>query len=91
MDTETISAAASTIASLLVILGLLVGCAFLAKRFRARLGADKTNGHMKISILSAKSLGMQQSLVVAEAAGQYFLLGICKGGITLISRLDHHE
>lgn len=88
MDTETISAATSMIVSLLVILGLLIVGAFLAKRVRGRLGADKAAGGMKISILSTRSLGLQQSLVVAEANGEYFLLGICKGGITLISRLN---
>lgn len=91
MDTETISAAVSVIISLLVILGLLVGCAFLAKRFRNRLGIDKAAGAMKISILSTRSLGVQQSLVVAEANGECFLLGVCKGGVTLISRLNSHE
>lgn len=91
MDTETISAATSMVISLLVILGLLVGCAYLAKRFRTRLGVDKTNSNIKISILSTKTLGMQQSLVVAEADGQRFLLGVSKGAIELISRLDHHE
>lgn len=91
MDTETISAATSIIVSLLIILGLLVVCAFLAKRVRLRLGGDKAAGGMRISILSTRSLGLQQSLVVAEANGEYFLLGVCKGGITLISRLDGHE
>lgn len=91
MDTETMSAAVSVTVSLLVILGLLVGLAFVAKRFRGRLGVDKALASMKISVLSTRSLGLQQSLVVAETNGEYFLLGVCKGGITLISRLNSHE
>lgn len=91
MDTETFSAAASMVVSLLVILGLLFAFAFFIKKFRTRLGVDKIAGDMKISVLSSRSLGMQQSLVVAETNGQYFLLGVCKGGITLISHLDRHE
>lgn len=91
VDSETVSAAISMIVSLLVILGGLVVCAFLIKKYKNRVGLDKTSGGMKISILSTRSLGMQQSLVVAEADGKYFLLGICKAGITLISRLDSHE
>ena len=91
MDTETVSASVSVIISLLVILGLLAGFAFFVKRFRNRLGIDKVAGGMKISVLSTRSLGIQQSLVVAEANGEYFLLGVCKGGITLISRLNSHE
>lgn len=91
MGTETISAAISMIVSLLVILGGLVICAFLIKKYKNRVGIDKASGGMRISILSTRSLGMQQSLVVAEADGKYFLLGVCKTGITLISRLDDHE
>lgn len=91
MDTETISAATSMVVSLLVILGLLVALAFFVKKFRMRPGVDKAALDMKISILSSRSLGVQQSLVVAETNGQYFLLGVCKGGITLISHLDRHE
>ena len=90
MDTETISAAVPMIISLLLILGLLVICAFAAKKLRARAGMDKAVGAMKISVVSSRSLGMQQSLVVAETNGEYFLLGVGKGGITLISRLGVH-
>ncbi len=91
MDTETISGAASTIASLLVILGLLVGLAFLARRLRGRMPGSKAGGNMPVSILSSRPLGGQHSLVIAEAGGQRFLLGISRGGIALISRLDAHE
>ncbi|WP_298222532.1 flagellar biosynthetic protein FliO [Acidocella sp.] len=91
MDTETISGAASTIASLLIILGLLAGLAFLARRFKGRLPGSKAGGNMPVSILSSRPLGGQQSLVIAEAEGQRFLLGISRGGIVLISRLDAHE
>lgn len=92
MDTEIISAASSTILSLLVILGLLVICAYFAKRFlRHQNGSKKANGTMLISILCSRPLGAQQNLVVAEAKGQIFLLGVGRNGITLISRLEHHE
>lgn len=91
MDTETISGAASTLASLLVILFLLAGLAFLARRLRGRMPGGKAGGNMPVSILSSRPLGGQHNLVIAEAAGQRFLLGVSRGGIALISRLDAHE
>ena len=91
MDTETISGAASTIASLLILLGLLAALAFLGRRFKGRFPGSKTGGNMPVSILSSRALGGQHSLVVAEADGQRFLLGISRGGISLITRLDAHE
>lgn len=92
MNTEIISAASSTILSLLIILGLLVICAYFAKRFlRYQNGNKKASGTMLISILCSRSLGAQQNLVVAEANGQIFLLGVSRNGITLISRLEHCE
>ncbi len=91
MDTETISGAASTIASLLVILFLLAGLAFLARRLRGRVPGSKAGGNMPVAVLSSRPLGGQHSLVIAEADGQRFLLGISRGGIALISRLDAHE
>lgn len=91
MDTETISGAASTIASLLIILGLLAGAAFLARRLRNRMPSSKAGGNMPVAILSSRPLGGQQSLVIAEAGGQRFLLGVSRAGVALISRLDTHE
>ncbi|MGE4481087.1 FliO/MopB family protein [Acidocella sp.] len=91
MDTETISAAASTIASLLMILGLLAGLAFVARRWRARMPGSQAGGNMPVSILSSRPLGGQHSLVVAEAGGRRFLLGVSRGGVSLIDRLDAHE
>ncbi|MBU6396813.1 MAG: flagellar biosynthetic protein FliO [Rhodospirillales bacterium] len=91
MDTETISGAASTIASLLILLGLLAALAFLARRFKGRFPGSKAGGNMPVSILSSRPLGGQHSLVIAEADGQRFLLGVSRGGIALITRLETHE
>ena len=91
MDTETISGAASTIASLLILLGLLAALAFLGRRFKGRFPGSKAGGNMPVSILSSRPLGGQHSLVIAEADGQRFLLGVSRGGIALITRLETHE
>lgn len=91
MDAITISTATSMIISLLVIFALLFIFAFFVKKYRLRLGVAKSYSNINISVLSTFSLGLQQSLVVAEADGQRFLLGVFKGGITLISQLDRHD
>lgn len=91
MDTESISGAASTIASLLIILFLFVGLAFLARRLKGRIPGSKAGGNMPVAILSSRPLGGQHSLIVAQADGQRFLLGVSRGGIALISRLGAHE
>ncbi len=84
MDGASLSAAASTIAALLGILFVLAGAAYALRRLRGRLPGA---GSGAISVLSSRALGAQQSLIVAEAEGQRFLLGVSRNGITIISRL----
>jgi len=92
MDTTSLSSAASTIASLLVILFALAGAAFLARRFRGTAWGQKLNAATSpISLLATRSLGGQHSLAIAEADGQRFLIGISRTGITAIGRLDSHD
>jgi len=92
MDTASLSSAASSIAALLVILFLLAGAVFLARRLRGSAWGQRLNAAAQpISILSTRPLGGQHSLVIAEAEGQRFLLGVSRGGITAIGRLSSHD
>lgn len=90
MDGASLSAAASTLASLLAILFVVAGAAFFLRRVRAKLP-----GHAKmqntINITTSRALGGQHSLVIAEVEGQRFLLGLSRTGITAIGRLGAHE
>ncbi|MCB5945815.1 flagellar biosynthetic protein FliO [Acidocella sp. KAb 2-4] len=88
MDTASLSSAAA----LLVILFVLAGAAFLARRLRGSAWGQKLNAAAQpISILATRPLGGQHSLVIAEAEGQRFLLGVSRGGITAIGRLSSHD
>lgn len=44
-----------------------------------------------INIISSRPLGGQHSLVVAEAEGVRFLIGISRDGMTAIGRLNAHD
>ena len=91
MDSTSLSAAASTLASLLAILFVLAGAAFLLRRLRARLpgGAAKMQG--TINIIASRPLGGQHSLIIAEAQGETFLIGVSREGMTAIGRLHAHD
>jgi flagellar biogenesis protein FliO len=88
MDSIGYGALASTATSLLVILGALFGAAMLIRRLRLTPWARRTAATSPITILAARPLGHQASLVIAEAQGQRFLIGISRTGIAAIGRLD---
>jgi flagellar biogenesis protein FliO len=89
VDTASIGSAASTIASLLAILGVLTGAAFVLRRLRGTAWGRKLNAATSpITLLATRPLGGQHSLVIAEAEGKRFLIGISRTGMTAIGRLD---
>jgi flagellar biogenesis protein FliO len=87
MGGDMFSAAASSIAALLALALLAAGAAFLCRRLRPRLGT----GTSAITLVATRPLGAHCSLVIAEADGKRFFLGIGHGFITNIARLDDHE
>lgn len=91
MDGANLSAAASTLASLLAILLVLAGAALLLRRLRARLPGAGVKIQGAISILSSRPLGGQHSLIIAEAEGARFLIGVSREGMTAIGRLNAHD
>jgi flagellar biogenesis protein FliO len=91
VDSIGLSAASSTLASLLAILALLAGAAFVARHLRARLPGGDTKPQAAISIVASRPLGGQHSLIIAEAAGSRFLIGVSRTGMTAIGRLDAHD
>ncbi len=91
MDGNSLSAAASTIAALLGLLFLAAGAAHLLRRWRVQLPARGSNGQSLIRIISSRPLGVQQSLIIAEADGVRFLIGVSRSGITAIGQLHPAE
>lgn len=91
MDSIGYGALASICTSLLVILGGLFGAAVLIRRLRATPWGQRSAAASPITILASRVIGHQASLVIAEAQGQRFLIGISRTGIAAIGRLDLHE
>lgn len=87
MESASLSAAASTISSLLAILFVLAGAAFLLRRLRARLPGGGVKAQGAISIIATRPLGGQHSLMIAEVEGSRFLIGLSRDGMTAIGRL----
>lgn len=78
--------AASALVSLTVIFAVLTIAILVARRLRHAShwrGAAAT-----ITVLGARSLGGQNTLVIAQAEGKRFLIGVSRSGMTAIGRLD---
>jgi flagellar biosynthetic protein FliO len=78
--------AGSMVLSLIMVLGLIIVCALLLKRFNI---THQNNEHLKL--VSSLSLGPKERVVVIQAGKEQFLLGINSasnsGQITLIDKL----
>lgn len=91
MDAQLLSASASVIISLVVIIFLLVCFSFLARYIKNRFQVKKGDDSIQILVKAKYSIGIQQHLVVVEINGEYFFLSACKGGVRLISQLNKHD
>lgn len=91
MNAGLISASTSVVISLAVIVCLLIAFSLLARRIRGGRGINKNNENIQILLKSKYSIGIQQHLIIVEANKENFLLSVCKGGVSLISRLESHD
>jgi flagellar biogenesis protein FliO len=89
MDGASLSTAASTLASLLAILFAFAGAAWLARRLRGRAPARGKNDQGPINIIANKPLGGGHMLVIAEAEGKRFLIGVSRDQMHAIGKLNH--
>jgi flagellar biogenesis protein FliO len=78
----------SVFASLAVILLLLAGAAYLARRFRNGAWLARPQMPARIEIIGARQIGWQCSLMIVEAEGRRFLIGAGRNGLTSIGALD---
>ncbi len=81
--------AASSLASLLVILGVLAAAAVLLRRFQA--GASAKSTISPITLIAARPIGGQHRLLIVEADGQRFLIGASRNGLAALGRLSPHD
>lgn len=72
----------SSLAAVVVVLGLFAGVAWLLKR--GRLGAG---GRDRIAIETACSIGERRSLVIVGVEGRRLLLGVTPGQVSLLTEL----
>lgn len=81
------------IASLAVVLALILGGAYLFKKYgqnSALLGKIKRNGKM-IEVIATQSLGPKRSIAVVKVAGRILVLGVASESISLISEIDSED
>jgi flagellar biogenesis protein FliO len=91
MTALSLGAAAASLASLLAILLLLAAVALALRRVRARLNTNASNLQGNISIIANKPLGGQHMLIIAEAQGQRFLIGVSRDGMDCLGTLNRHD
>lgn len=78
----------------IVILAIL-GLAYWITRYiggRGGLGLpSQASGGLRMKILAQTAVSREQRLVVAEAAGRYFLLGVSPGSIVNLAELTQED
>ena len=75
--------AGSMILSLLMVLALIIICAFVLKRFNLT-----QQGVSQLKVVTSLSLGAKERVVVIQAGEQQLLLGVTAQQVTLIERLE---
>ena len=81
------SAIISTLVPLLVILGLLMAAAYVARRLRDRGWGPRRGGQNAITIVATRPVGPGATLLIVEADGQRFLVSSGRQGIAPIGAL----
>jgi len=75
--------AGSMILSLLMVLALIIICAFVLKRFNLT-----QQGVSQLKVVTSLSLGAKERVVVIQAGEQQLLLGVTAQQVTLIEHLE---
>ncbi|RJP81643.1 MAG: flagellar biosynthetic protein FliO [Candidatus Zixiibacteriota bacterium] len=73
--------------SLLLVLGLILVCAWLAKRY-LHLSPPAAGRSDTLQVLASRTLGPRRSVHLLEVEGRRFLVGSGEAGVTLIKDMD---
>lgn len=87
---ETISffpALLKMIAALALVLGIMIGLAFLVRRFFQQTGLATPDGSA-INILTVKYLGPKSSIMIVDILGQAVVIGMSNQQMSYITTLD---
>lgn len=78
------------VAALAFVLALILGVAWLAKKYLPA-GAVKARAGDRIDLLAARPLGLRRSLMLVRAHGRVFLVGATPQQISCLSEWDEDE
>jgi flagellar biosynthetic protein FliO len=78
------------VSALAITLGILFFVFYLFRGFFSKGGGHLGSGGL-IQVISTTYLGSKRSLVLADVAGEKFVLGLSPQGITLLARVDRQE
>ncbi len=87
---DLFSSAIKMISALAITLGILFFVFYLFRGFFSKRGCYPGSRGL-IQVISTAYLGNKRSLVLADVAGEKFVLGLSLQGITLLARLDGQE
>ncbi|GAB6197043.1 hypothetical protein PAGU2595_023620 [Lysobacter xanthus] len=72
--------------SLLLVIGLILGLGWLAKRMP---GMQRGAGTSQLKIVASVALGPRDRAVVLDVGGQQLLVGVGQGGVRTLHTLEH--
>lgn len=93
METETISffpALLRMISALALVLGIMLGLAFLFRRFFQQTGMPMSDG-TAIRILFVKYLGPKSSIMIVDILGKIVVIGVSHQHMSYITTIDDEE
>ncbi|KQV80440.1 hypothetical protein ASD15_15405 [Massilia sp. Root351] len=77
----------TTIFSLILVLGLLIGLAWLLKRF----GPKTITGGAHVKLVGALSVGARERILVVEVGGQWIVVGASPGRMNALATLPRPD
>jgi flagellar protein FliO/FliZ len=86
-DSPVAGSLLQTTLGLVLVLALIAGAAWLAKRFAP--GAMR--GSMPLTVVAAQSVGQRERVVVIEVGEQWLVLGVAPGQVSALATLPRGE
>ena len=84
------SSAVRMVSALAITLGILFFIVYLLKRFGSNRGRSLGSRKL-IRVISTTYLGSRRSLVLADVAGEKYVLGLSPQAITVVAKIDSEE
>jgi flagellar biosynthetic protein FliO len=73
--------------SLIAVVAIILGLAWMTRRMQGL----RAGGTSELRLRSTLAVGMKERVVIVEAAGQQFLIGVAAGSVTLLQVLAQQE